>query len=110
LQLTRTKAHEFGTAVPRRRHDIGDCNRPVIVLFHPDCNRRLRNHTESADPFDLRKALAGLERAAPYRRWGLSPRPENTLRTMHRRADDIAASGICRWKTRRGAGAGALWM
>ena len=42
---------------------------PPTVLFHPDFNRRLRNHTESADPFSLvppdrvpqrNKALAGL--------------------------------------------------
>ena len=37
---------------------------PQTVLFHPDCNRRLRNHTESADPsppeLPGKKALAGL--------------------------------------------------
>jgi hypothetical protein len=34
----------------------------ATVLFHPDSNRRLRNHTESADPFsqEEKKALAGL--------------------------------------------------
>src|SRR5712664_1266538 len=33
----------------------------ATVLFHPDFNRRLRNHTESADPSSgVRKALAGL--------------------------------------------------
>jgi hypothetical protein len=36
----------------------------ATVLFHPDYNRRLRIHTESADPsfpaFAKRKALAGL--------------------------------------------------
>src|SRR6266566_8434571 len=36
----------------------------ATVLFHPDYNRRLRIHTESADPSSLvspkRKALAGL--------------------------------------------------
>jgi hypothetical protein len=40
----------------------------ATVLFHPDFNRRLRNHTESADPFSRQiregfegnKALAGL--------------------------------------------------
>src|SRR6187402_3528108 len=36
----------------------------ATVLFHPDFNRRLRNHTESADPSSPkvpdRKALAGL--------------------------------------------------
>jgi hypothetical protein len=33
----------------------------ATVLFHPDFNRRLRNHTESADPSSKsKKALAGL--------------------------------------------------
>jgi len=33
----------------------------AAVLFHPDFNRRLRNHTESADPSSKsKKALAGL--------------------------------------------------
>jgi hypothetical protein len=33
----------------------------ATVLFHPDFNRRLRNHTESADPSsEEKKALAGL--------------------------------------------------
>jgi hypothetical protein len=33
----------------------------ATVLFHPDFNRRLRNHTESADPSPQgKKALAGL--------------------------------------------------
>src|SRR3954451_8797052 len=33
----------------------------ATVLFHPDFNRRLRNHTESADPSSgARKALAAL--------------------------------------------------
>jgi len=36
----------------------------ATVLFHPDYNRRLRNHTESADPSSpsekAKKALAGL--------------------------------------------------
>src|SRR6185436_12765515 len=36
----------------------------ATVLFHPDFNRRLRNHTESADPsapeLPKQKALAGL--------------------------------------------------
>src|SRR5450631_247541 len=45
------------------RNDIGHAQSAAAatVLFHPDSNRRLRNHTESADPFsprleqDLRK-------------------------------------------------------
>jgi hypothetical protein len=57
----------------------------ATVLFHPDFNRRLRNRTESADPFsqaDGKKALAGLGLGHPYRRWGLSPRPENIGRPI----------------------------
>src|SRR4030088_1070313 len=57
----------------------------ATVLFHPDFNRRLRIHTESADPFSLvpqiwfpkEEGARGLGLRHPYRRWGLSPRPEN---------------------------------
>src|ERR1700748_3379914 len=56
----------------------------ATVLFHPDFNRRLRSCTESADPSSLSyargarrsRAWASLK-GGPYRRWGLSPRPEN---------------------------------
>src|SRR5437773_7544730 len=51
---------------------------PQTVLFHPDCNRRLRNTP------NLLTLLLGREEGArglglrhPYRRWGFSPRPEN---------------------------------
>jgi hypothetical protein len=38
-----------------------ECAAVATVLFHPDFNRRLRNHTESADPSSKsKKALAGL--------------------------------------------------
>jgi hypothetical protein len=33
------------------------------VLFHPDCNRRLRNRTESADPADCSAGARGLWRS-----------------------------------------------
>src|SRR5499433_2663905 len=33
------------------------------VLFHPDCNRRLRNCTESADPADCPAGARGLWRS-----------------------------------------------
>ena len=33
------------------------------VLFHPDCNRRLRNRTESADPADSSAGARGLWRS-----------------------------------------------
>src|SRR5258705_4354067 len=50
------------------RNDFGHAQTreaAATVLFHPDFNRRLRNHTESADPFSQgdfqgKKALAGL--------------------------------------------------
>jgi len=32
------------------------------VLFHPDCHRRLRNRTESADPADCAAGARGLWR------------------------------------------------
>src|ERR1700675_952224 len=61
----------------------------ATVLFQPDFNRRLRNHTESADPFSRRRLQAeGTRRSRawvlfnPYRRWGLSPRPENIGRPV----------------------------
>src|SRR6266436_942213 len=49
----------------------------ATVLFHPDFNRRLRNHTESADPSSGEEGARGLGLRHPYRRWGFSPRPEN---------------------------------
>jgi len=51
------------------------------ILYHPDFNRRLRILTESADLLTMSsKALAGLydcNLIHTYRRWGISPRPEN---------------------------------
>lgn len=47
---------------------------PLTVLFHPDFNRRLRHRTGSADT--PKGPLAG-SGSPPYRRWGISPRPEN---------------------------------
>jgi len=58
----------------------------ATVLFHPDYDRRLRIHTESADPsspvsktswFPREEGARGLGLLHPYRRWGFSPRPEN---------------------------------
>lgn len=54
----------------------------TTVLLHPDYDRRLRNLTGSADP----QTIAGWWRSraqlvisddSSYRRWGISPRPEN---------------------------------
>jgi hypothetical protein len=62
------------------------------IFFHPDCNRRPRHFTGSADPALIfvktcsdgakMRALAGslLSRCSAifaYRRWGISPRPED---------------------------------
>ena len=55
------------------------------ALFHPDCDRRPRIHTGSADPGRWPgRALAGwcmggIAAAAHHRRWGLPPRPENAV-------------------------------
>lgn len=49
-----------------------------VTLSHPDFNRRLRDHTGSADlQTGWSEALAGFRPQPIYRRWGISPRPEN---------------------------------
>src|SRR5699024_10863189 len=55
-------------------------NPRVAVFFHPDCDRRLRISTGSADLPPETEALAGSSRRT-YRRWGLPPRPEDVCRT-----------------------------
>jgi len=47
------------------------------ILFHPDCDRRLWHRTRSAVLRVDYGALAGSPIGSGYRRWGLSPRPEN---------------------------------
>jgi hypothetical protein len=49
------------------------------ALFHPDCDRRPRDRTESADPtFLVERGRSRADAIARnHRRWGLSPRPEN---------------------------------
>jgi hypothetical protein len=49
----------------------------IVTLSHPDFNRRPRNYTGSADLQTKPEALAGFQRTLIYRRWGVSPRPEN---------------------------------
>lgn len=56
------------------------------IFSHPDYHRRLWNHTRSADLVKARKvrcqALAGLsEKNQIYRRWGITPRPEDVQPT-----------------------------
>jgi len=42
-----------------------------LIFFHPDFNRRFRNHTESANS-------SRTKACAHYRRWGIAPRPEDS--------------------------------
>jgi hypothetical protein len=61
------------------------------IFFHPDYDRRLWHRTRSADPARISRlqvtlttrALAGSLASAialpAYRRWGISPRPEDAL-------------------------------
>ena len=91
------------------------------VLFHPDCDRRLRNRTESADPAvagarglmrqpanftDPRARNAWLgETCKPvrnHRRWGISPRPENVRERGSRRhiISGEPENGTDRWDIR----------
>ncbi|MNR89022.1 hypothetical protein D3C72_199760 [compost metagenome] len=61
------------------------CVESHSVLYHPDYDRRPRDHTESADLIKvvcrkqtgLQQALAGYTPKRNYRRWGIAPRPEN---------------------------------
>src|SRR4030095_6375691 len=71
-----------GKIAPRDRHaGIAWHRASALVFFHPDCDRRPRHSTWSADPRNRRSAaLAGSALGtlvlAPYRRWGVPPRPE----------------------------------
>src|SRR4029079_15837766 len=69
----------------------------ATVLFHPDFNRRLRNHTESADPSTSfeEEGARGLGLRHPYRRWGFSPRPENIGRPEWTTFPDYVEGGLC---------------
>ena len=60
----------------------------ATVLFHPDFNRRLRICTESADPSLVKRRRSRAWAHRPYRRWGLSPRPENIDRLGTNRSDE----------------------
>src|SRR3954466_13614174 len=47
----------------------------ATVLFHPDYDRRLRNHTESADPFSLCESFRTPGGRRRSRAWASSPLP-----------------------------------
>jgi len=51
------------------------------VFFHPDCHRRLWNLTRSAVLSEVSspESARGLDHAWSYHRWGIAPRPEDTL-------------------------------
>jgi len=76
--------------VKRRKSPIATQADQIVVargtvLFHPDYHRRLRNCTESADLDGdaikrSRAEMLTFFTTHHYRRWGLSPRPENRLR------------------------------
>src|SRR5712664_4209138 len=86
LGLLQHLIHGFPLSGPESGHTERRAARNAAVatvLFHPDFNRRLRNHTESADPFSQgEEGARGLGLIHPYRRWGLSPRPENISRPV----------------------------
>src|SRR3954454_2904579 len=76
--LSSVKDQNQGTRNDKQPHPA--MRLPPTVLFHPDFNRRLRSCTESADPSpqqSFEEGARGLRPYGPYRRWGLSPRPEN---------------------------------
>jgi len=49
--------------------------RICLTLFHPDCYRRLRPFTGSADPLPMERRSRAPRCNPGYRRWGISPRP-----------------------------------
>ena len=60
-------------------------------FFHPDCNRRLRDRTGIGP---LR--LAGSGQTPHYRRWGIAPRPEDSIDFLLLYAHGAALSTILR--------------
>ena len=71
-----------GSALPLRKRNALPQNirqgakkakQAAFRFFHPDFNRRPRNHTGSAAAFAAGRGLAG---HAAHRRWGITPRPE----------------------------------
>jgi len=86
------------------------------VLFHPDCDRRLRDHTGICSTRTLRGGCGARGLGHPdaagwhYRRWGLSPRPENvyepdpSMRPPPRgRTAPPSSASVVSWRA-RGAG------
>ena len=86
---SRCRRRSRTTPTCERRH--GNEHDYLHIFFHPDCDRRLWLLTRSADPAAafgrlktaLLRALAGSPACAfalpAYRRWGISPRPEDAL-------------------------------
>lgn len=51
------------------------------IFSHPDYDRRLWHSTRSADPARMRGRSRACRLSPAYRRWGISPRPEDALIT-----------------------------
>ncbi len=49
------------------------------IFSHPDYDRRLWHSTRSADPARMRGRSRARRLTPAYRRWGISPRPEDAL-------------------------------
>ena len=77
------------------------------VFFHPDCDRRLRHSTGSADPplrWRRSRARVGCRgQDLAYRRWGIAPRPEDVTNCD---ADEPAGHSNTRVLRQLPAGAG----
>src|SRR5258708_30847091 len=71
----------------------GTCGLSRPFSFIRTLNRRLRNRTESAGPSCGEEGARGLGRPRLYRRWGVSPRPENILPARYERPFGTMANG-----------------
>jgi len=94
----------------KRHKAVAGTGRPApTVFFHPDCDRRLRHRTGSADPSrpgPRRRSRA--RRIATYRRWGVSPRPEDVTYCCRLGGAWILAPGPC--ALRRNGGTQRWWV
>jgi hypothetical protein len=90
------KAVSYAQAAPqaagRRRSALPMASRSFPALYHPDCNRRLRTLTGSADPLPAGpvRALAGLKLMLPTAGGDFHPAP----RTL----PDIRQPMVKQWK------------
>ena len=84
--VTRIRA-VLGVAAYSQNNVSGSMPDRIVTLSHPDSNRRPRNYTGSADLSAFTESARGLSTLwLIYRRWGISPRPEN--KRIHYNAND----------------------